>query len=120
MGCLSYELRARVMNMWRAKFTVKQIIERLAEEGVKVTRITTYNLINKFRKSNSIVDIRRQSHSSRLSEECYRFVDELMAENTDLTSRQLHNAFKSAYPTTETSLSTIKSLSPLGVDFEEN
>ena len=38
----------------------------------------------------------------------YRFVDELMAENTDLTSRQLYAAFKEAYPSMAVSVSTMK------------
>ena len=37
-----------------------------------------------------------------------RLIDELMAENSDLTSRQLYSAFKEAYPVAETSLSTVK------------
>ena len=108
MGRLSYELRARVMNMWRAKFTVKDIVNRLAEEGVKVSRTAIYNLVSKFQKTNSIADIKRRPRLRRLSEEHYRFVDEVMAQNTDLTSRQLHTAFKAVYPSTEASLSTIK------------
>lgn len=108
MGRLSYEPRARVMNMWRAKFTVKDIVDRLAEEGVKTSRTAIYNLVSKFQKTNSIADIKRRPRSRRLSGEHYRFVDELMAENTDLTSWQLHAAFKSTYHSTEASISTIK------------
>lgn len=44
----------------------------------------------------------------QLDEEQYRFIDELMAENTDLTSRQLYSALKEAYPTVEASLSTVQ------------
>ena len=84
--------------MWRAKFTVKEIVDRLAEEGVKASRTTVYKLLSKFQKTNSIADIKRRPRSRRLSEEHYRFVDELMAENTDLTSRQLYAAFKTTYP----------------------
>ena len=34
MGHLSLEVHARVVNLWRAKFTVKDIMERLPEEEV--------------------------------------------------------------------------------------
>ena len=94
--------------MWRAKFTVKEIVERLAEEGVKASRTSIYNLLSKFRRTNSIADIKRRPRSRRLNEEHFRFVDELMAQNNDLSSRQLYVAFKTAYPSTEASLSTIK------------
>jgi transposase len=96
------------MNMWRSKFTVKEIIERLAEEGVRTSRTAIYNLLSKFQKTSSIADIKRRPRSRRLNEEHHRFVDETMAQNTDLSSRQLYTVFKTAYPSIEASLSTIK------------
>ena len=48
--------------------------------------------------------------------EHYRFVDEVMSENNDQSSRQFYAAFKTAYPSTEVSLSTIKRT----LDYEEN
>ena len=60
MGRLSIEVRARVVNMWRAKFDVKAIIDRLAEEGVKVSRTTIYNLVSKFKKTNLVGDIKKR------------------------------------------------------------
>ena len=56
MHRLSYELRARILNMWRAKFTVKEIVERLA--GVNTSRTTIYILLSKFPKTSSIADIK--------------------------------------------------------------
>ena len=44
--------------MRRAKFDVKAIVDRLAEEGVKVSRTTIYNLVSKF-KTNSLGDIKK-------------------------------------------------------------
>ena len=94
--------------MWRAKFKVKDIVDRLAEEGVEVSRSAIYNLLTKFKKTKSIGDLKRRPHSRRLDVEQYRFIDELMTENTDLASRQLYSALKEAYPTIEASLSTVK------------
>lgn len=108
MGRLSIDVRSRIVNMWRAKFKVKDIVDRLAEEGVKVSRTAIYNLLTKFRRTESIGDIKRRARSRRLSEEHFRFIDELMAENTDLTSNQLYSALKEAYSTLEASLSTVK------------
>ena len=108
MSRLNVDVRARIVNMWRAKFKVKDIIDRLAEEGVKVSRTAIYNLLTKFKKTESIGDMKRRPHLRQLDEEQYRFIDELMAENTDLTSRQLHSALKEAYPTVEASLSTVQ------------
>ena len=108
MGRLNMDVHARVVNMWRAKFKVKDIVDRLAEEGVKVSHTAVYNLLTKFKKTESIGDMKRRPRSRRLDEELYRFIDELMTKNTGLTSRQLYSALKEAYPMVEASLSTVK------------
>ena len=105
---MSIDICSRIVNMRRANFKVKDIVDRLAEEGVKVSRTAVYNLLTKFKKTESIADMKRRARSRRLSEEHYRFVDKLMAKNTDLTSLQLYSAFKEAYPTAEASVSTLK------------
>ena len=46
---LSLEVHAGVINLWTAKFALKEIVESQAE-GVNVLRITIYNLISKFTK----------------------------------------------------------------------
>ena len=94
------DVHSRIVNMWRTKFKMKDI---MAEKGIKVSQTAVYNLLTKFRKLESIGDIKRRPCSRRLSKEHYRFMDELMAENPDLTSRQLYSAFKEAYQTTEAS-----------------
>ena len=42
MGCLNVDIRSRIVNMWSAKFKVKDIVDRLAEEGVAVLRSAIY------------------------------------------------------------------------------
>ena len=53
---MNVDICARIVNMWRAKFKVKDIIDRLAEERVKVSRTAVYNLLTKFKKTESIGD----------------------------------------------------------------
>ena len=67
-----------------------------------------YNLLTKFKKTESIGDMKRSPRSRGLDEKQCRFIDELMAKNTDLSSRQLYSALKEAYPMVEASLSTVK------------
>ena len=50
----------------------------------------------------------RRPRSRQLDEEHYIFIDELMAENTNLTSMQLYTALKETYAMVEASLSTVK------------
>ena len=45
MGRLNVDVCARIVNMWRAKFKVKNIVERLAKEGVEVSCTAIYNHI---------------------------------------------------------------------------
>ena len=63
MGRLSVDVRARIVNMWRANFKVKEIMGRLAEEGVEVSRTAIYNLLTKFKRTESIGNLMRRSHS---------------------------------------------------------
>ena len=63
---MSIDVHSRIVNMWRAKFKVKDIVDRLAEEDVKISRTAIYNLLAKFRK---IGDIKKRPRSRRLSEE---------------------------------------------------
>lgn len=51
MSRLNVDVRARIVNMWRAKFKVKDIVDSLAEEGVKVSCTAIYNLLTKFKKT---------------------------------------------------------------------
>ena len=65
MACLGIDVRSRIVNMWRANFKVKDIMKRLAEEDVKVSRTAIYNLLAKFRKTESIGDIKRKKMADR-------------------------------------------------------
>ena len=73
-----------------------------------MSRIAIFNLIVKFEKTDTVADITRAPRSSKLNEDHYRFVDELMADKPDLTSRQLYVAFKEAFPSVDESIATIK------------
>ena len=58
MGRLNVDAHARIVNMWRVKFKVKEIVERLAE-GVEVGYTAIYNLLSKFKKTELIGDLTR-------------------------------------------------------------
>ena len=58
MARLSIDVRSRIINMWRANFKVKDIMKKLVEEDVKVSRTAIYNLLAKFRKTELIGDIK--------------------------------------------------------------
>ena len=60
MGRLNVDVHARIVNMWRANFKVKEIMGRLAEQGVEVSRTAIYNLLTKVKRMESIGDLIRR------------------------------------------------------------
>ena len=64
VGRLSIETRTRVITLWRAKYSVKTIIDRLEGGGISVSRIAIFNLIVKFEKTDTVADITLAPRSS--------------------------------------------------------
>ena len=56
---LAIETKTRIIHLLNSGFTQKAIIERLAEEGGKILRAAIYELIKKFKKHDTIADLRR-------------------------------------------------------------
>ena len=69
-----------------------------------------YDFVKKFNTTNGVSDLRRAPRPQKLKEIHYRFIDNEMAHNSDLTSRQLLALFKDEFPNVDISLSTIKRL----------
>ena len=67
-----------------------------------------FALIEKFKTTHVIADLPRKSRSSLFSEHHYRFIDEVMTNDNELTSRQLFSLFSTKYPEVQVSISTIK------------
>jgi len=49
-----------------------------------------YFLLNRYDKANSVADLKRTPRRRLLGNEQFRFMDEVMEANPELTSRQLH------------------------------
>ena len=74
-----------------------------------VSRVSLFTLIKKFKKIKLVVDLKKKKPRSSILEEChYRFIDEAMAANNELTSRQLFSLFTDEYPEVQISISTVK------------
>ena len=61
---------------------------------MSVSRVSLFALIKKFKKIKLVVDLKRKPRSSILEECHYRFIDEAMAANNELTSRHLQTVVK--------------------------
>ena len=107
MGHLSLESRCKVILMWRNGYPVTVIQERLLEEGVKILKVSLFTLIKKFKTTCLIADLPNKTRSSLLEECHYRFINDMMTTDNELTSRQLFALFTAEYPEVQVSISTI-------------
>ena len=84
------------------------IQKRLLEEGVQVSKVSLFALIKKFNQTKLVIDLPKKPRPSKLNECHYRFIDEVMTVNNELTSRQLFSRFCATYPEVQVSVSTVK------------
>ncbi len=101
MGRMSMQTRSRVVLMVEAGFRLGVIHKRLQDEGIQVSKTSLCLLIKKYREKGTVRDLRWYKPPRLLSEVHYRFIDEEMAKNMELTSRQLYRRIEEAYPDTE-------------------
>ncbi len=106
MGRMSMEVRSRVVVLAEAGMSVGKIQSRLLEEGVKVSRVSLYQLLKKYKTRGVVRDLRWWKPPTIFSDEQYRFIDEKMAANTELTSLQLSRLIHEAFPNVRASIST--------------
>lgn len=83
---MSLEMRTKVITMRHAGLGVQQILE---EEGASVSRMAIYSLCDKYQSTMSVVDLKRRAKPQLLEDCHYRFIDDTIADNVDMTSRQL-------------------------------
>ena len=78
-----------------AKFSVIKIRQRLSEEGIQVSRKSLYN------QTCSVADLKRTPRRRLLTDEHFRFMDEAMEANLELTctSQQLHGMVAEKFQT---------------------
>lgn len=108
MGPMSLESRMKVIAMRSRNYSLMKIKEHL-EGGVSISKVAIYLLIKKYDRIQRIEDVKGKPRPQILQESHFRFIDNLMAENNDLMSRQLHSAVVCEYPELEgISISTVK------------
>ena len=108
MPRLSVASRRRVVVLKESGLKMTQIWKRLKEEQISVSRMALYKLWRKYGKTNSIANIPRARPAKKLGREQCVFIDEALADNDELTSRQLRGLLEERWPGIEVSLSTVK------------
>lgn len=90
MGRLDYSTRSWVVDLWQGNYRLRYIQAHLNEEGIEVSKKGLCLLIKKFKNTGTVADARRARRPCK-QDQHYRFIDDAMAENDQLTSRQLHH-----------------------------
>ena len=108
MGRLSLETNSKVIVMWGNGYPVSKIRERLSQEGVSISRVSLFALIKKFKNTRLVIDLKRKPRPCLLGECHYCFIDETMAANNELISRQLFLLFMVEYPEIQIFISMAK------------
>ena len=85
MPRLSQETRSRVVLLGKKGFSVRQIRERLKEDGVVISRRALFKLFAKYRRTGTVADLQRAARPGKLTTEQYRFIDKAMTDNDELT-----------------------------------
>lgn len=105
---MSIATRSQVVSMSSKGYTLSKIKKHLNIEGVDVSKKSLCLLLRKYRKTGSVADHRTIPARRKLKDEHYRFIDERMAENDQLTALKLFSLLKGAYPEVNVSVSTVK------------
>ena len=108
MGRLSIETRQRVVLLWKSGMKIKDIHRRLREENTVTSETSLYLLIAKYAKCGKVSNIKRSSRPSILGNEHYKFIDNAMEEDDELTAYKLHCKLKKHYPDLNLSISTVR------------
>lgn len=108
MPRLTIEARKRVVALKERGYTVKEIIKRLEQEEVNVSRTALFKLLRKYREHGCVADRPKAGLPRKLKEEQYLYIDNAMADNDELTARQLRTLLEDRWPETKVSLTTIK------------
>ena len=112
MPRLSLETRKRITILRKQGFSVSEIITRLTQENVFVSRQAIYNLLKKYRESNQIsnqiIDLPKRTRRRKVTHEMISVIDEALTDNDELTARELRLILVERWPDLQVTISTIK------------
>ena len=87
---------------------MSQIIKRLNEEGIVITRQSLYKLLHKFRTKSCLGDLPKRTRKKKFTQEMIDAMDEALQQNDELTARQLRVLLLERWPSTQVSISSVK------------
>ena len=109
MPRISIEARRRVIALKEEHgYSMSEIVKRLKEEGIVVSRQALYKLLHKFHTKSCLGDLPKHTRKRKLTQEMTDAMDEALQQNDELTARQLCALLLEQWPDTHVSLSRVK------------
>ena len=109
VGRICVESRRRLRVVLRhLGYSVKAIKERLLEEKIIISHNGIYKVLKKYKLTGQIADHLKKRRASKLNDEYYKYTDNVMADNDELTARQLHHMLTSQWPELSLSVHTVR------------
>ena len=101
--------RTRVVHLRKMGYSLKKIRDRLLEENIKVSKMSISLLLSKYHSTGSVADkLPLSKRQGKLSEDHYKWIDEMMLENDELSALKLQIMFNQKWPDVKASVSMIK------------
>ena len=108
MPRLDLQSRKRVILLNLRGYSVSAIKKRLEEESIYVSVQALYNLLRKYRRYSTYVDLPRRKMDRKITPEMLIEIDTELHCNDELTARQLQRLLTEKHPALEVSIPTIK------------
>ena len=107
MGRMSLATRSKVVSLSKNGYRLSKIQDHL-EKNLHVSKKLLCLLLKKYRSTGSVADRRTTTPKKKLTDDHYRFIDDRMAENDELTAANLYALLIERYPELSVSVSTVK------------
>ena len=108
MPRLSLENRQKVVRLFEDGHRPTEILARLEEEDVKVSKVALYALLKKYRETGRVEDRARARAPKKLSGVHYSFIDSALQQDDELTTAKLYDQLLENFPDVTASKSTVK------------
>jgi len=91
----SLYLRERIVRL-SVKYKGKELVQKLNEEGFKVSISGCYYVLKKYRQTRSIFDRPRSGRPSILPDEAHQLINQWLTDNDELTTNELLEKLRAA------------------------
>ena len=108
MPRLSVENRQRVVRLFKDGHRPTEILARLEEEDIRVSKVALYALLKKYRETGRVEDRARARAPKKLSDVHYSFIDSALQQDDELTTAKLYDQLLESFPDITASKSTVK------------